>query len=60
MSVFSQRVTPAWVVQLPAGFFLMFLIQFRSGLRCLICGGMDWRGTFYSLKDLRAGQRVTW
>ena len=31
---------------------------FRSAIACLIRGGIRWRGTFYSTKMLRKGQRV--
>ena len=36
------------------------LITVLAGLKCLMRGGMEWRGTFHSLKELRAGRRVTW
>jgi cellulose synthase/poly-beta-1,6-N-acetylglucosamine synthase-like glycosyltransferase len=55
---YGKRLLPSLL--LPAGFFLMFLMQLRSGLKCLIRGGMEWRGTFHSLRELRAGQRVRW
>jgi hypothetical protein len=39
----------------------MLLITFmmlRAGYKCLKNDGIDWRGTHYSLEQLRAGQRI--
>lgn len=57
-SKFGHRLLPA--AGLPVGFFLMFWLQLRAGLLCLFRGGVSWRGTFYPLGDLKAGQRVKW
>ena len=55
---FGHRLLPA--ACLPVGFFLMFWMQLRAAVLCLWRGGVSWRGTFYPLKDLKAGQRVKW
>ena len=47
---------PAWTVALFPVCCLLFLwIQWRSVVRTLVRGGLDWRGTFYSLRELRGG-----
>lgn len=43
---------------LPAGVVIVSLIMLRAAYRCLRNDGIDWRGTHYSLAQLRAGQRV--
>ncbi len=42
----------------PASVVLMSFWLLRSGYRCLREGGITWRGTFYPVEALRAGQRV--
>ena len=42
----------------PVGLILFSLMSLWSGYRCMKNGGIDWRGTHYTLKELRAGQRV--
>jgi hypothetical protein len=37
---------------------LMSAMMLWSGYRCLRNGGIEWRGTHYSIEELRAGQRV--
>lgn len=53
---FRQRLLPSLFI--PAGQLLISLMMLRSGVLCLLRGGIVWRGTWYSIKDLRAGQRV--
>jgi len=43
---------------LPLGFFILALMMLWSGVKCMINGGIDWRGTHYSTKELKKGQRV--
>lgn len=43
---------------IPVGIFLFGLMLLWSGYTCTKNGGIDWRGTHYTLKELRAGQRV--
>ena len=51
-----QLRTPAWTVVLfPVCCAIFQWILWRSVVRTLVRGGLDWRGTFYSLRDLRAG-----
>lgn len=42
----------------PAGILLISLMMLRAGFQCLRNNGIDWRGTHYSLDELRAGQRI--
>jgi glycosyltransferase involved in cell wall biosynthesis len=42
----------------PVGVLLITAMMLRAGYRCVKNGGIDWRGTHYSLEQLRAGQRV--
>ena len=43
---------------IPLGHFIISLMLLRSGILCLIRGGILWRGTLYSTAELRKGQRV--
>ena len=42
----------------PLGFLLVNAMMVRAAYRCLRNKGIDWRGTHYSLAQLRAGQRL--
>lgn len=42
----------------PVGLIMLSLMMLWSGYRCMKNGGIDWRGTHYTLKELCAGQRV--
>ena len=42
----------------PFGILLISIMMLWSAYRCLVNGGIHWRGTHYSLSELRAGQRV--
>lgn len=50
---------PGWVVlTFPLGAALLFGLALRAVILAHLRRGVIWRGTFYSLTDLRAGQRV--
>jgi len=42
----------------PAGLFLLHLVLIRSAWICWRQGGIYWRGTKYSLQELKKGQRL--
>ena len=42
----------------PVGMLMFVAMVLRSSIKCLRNGGIDWRGTHYSIDELRAGQRV--
>ena len=42
----------------PLGLIALMIISLRAGLICTRKGGIQWRGTFYKLSDLKKGQRV--
>jgi hypothetical protein len=42
----------------PLGQACLLWFLARSAAACLVRGGIDWRGTFYPLSELRAGRRV--
>jgi hypothetical protein len=46
------------VFLLPLGMLLISAMMLWAGYRCVRNGGIDWRGTYYSIDQLRAGQRV--
>ncbi|QSO48892.1 glycosyltransferase family 2 protein [Alicyclobacillus mengziensis] len=46
-------VSTWWAFTLPVSAPVLFFILVRSALLCLVRGGILWRGTFYSLKELR-------
>ncbi len=48
---------PVWyALTFPAGVVLFLYILWRASLLTLIHGGVHWRGTFYSLAELRANR----
>ena len=42
----------------PVGLILITLMMMWAAYKCVRNGGIDWRGTHYSTKELRTGQRV--
>ena len=52
------RAEFASLLLFPAGILLISLMMLRAGFQCLRNDGIDWRGTHYSLDELRAGQRI--
>lgn len=46
-------VTLWWALTLPVAAPILCVILVRAAILCLVRGGIDWRGTFYSLRDLR-------
>jgi len=42
----------------PLGLFLTTLMMLWAGFKCMKNGGIKWRGTHYTIKQLKAGQRV--
>jgi len=46
------------LLMFPAGLILLSLMIIWAAYRCLKNNGIDWRGTHYSMQELRAGQRV--
>jgi cellulose synthase/poly-beta-1,6-N-acetylglucosamine synthase-like glycosyltransferase len=54
--MFKQKLLPLLLVQV--GHILISLMLLRSGIMCIIRGGITWRGTWYLLDDLRAGHKV--
>jgi len=46
------------VLMLPVGLLMIGAMLIRAAYKCIQNGGVDWRGTHYSLAELRAGQRV--
>jgi hypothetical protein len=42
----------------PAGLIIIAAMLLHAGRKCVKNGGIDWRGTHYSLVELRQGQRV--
>lgn len=41
---------------LPIGYVLIYMISLYGGLKFLLNGGLSWRNTFYSTKDLKKGR----
>lgn len=46
------------VLFLPLGILILGLMMLWAAMKCTINGGIDWRGTHYSMKELKKGQRV--
>lgn len=57
-AVLEQRSETLSLLLFPLGVLMFTAMVLRSGLKCLRNGGIDWRGTHYSIDELRAGQRV--
>ena len=54
--MFKQKLLPLLLVQV--GHILISLMLLRSGIMCLLRGGITWRGTWYPIDELRAGHKV--
>ena len=54
--LFVQRLSP--YIFGPAGFILLPVIFINSALHCYKKGGVEWRGTLYSIDELKKGQRL--
>ena len=54
----SVRVTPWHALLMPLGGLLFAYAILRSALVTLRRGGVDWRGTFYPLRELRRGRAL--
>lgn len=52
----QQETLP--LLMFPVGLILLSLMIVWAAYRCLKNGGIDWRGTHYSMSELRDGQRV--
>jgi hypothetical protein len=48
-----MRVSPLYCLSLPLGALLFTYMLLRSTFITLRQGGITWRGTFYSLEELR-------
>ncbi|MCF8565557.1 glycosyltransferase family 2 protein [Alicyclobacillus tolerans] len=46
-------VSSAWALAMPLAAPVLFVILARAAILCAVRGGVQWRGTFYSLKELR-------
>jgi glycosyltransferase involved in cell wall biosynthesis len=53
---FKQKLLPLLFLQV--GLVLISIMLLRSGILCALRGGIIWRGTRYSIDELRAGQRL--
>jgi glycosyltransferase involved in cell wall biosynthesis len=53
----TQNLPPASIVFLPAAIVLIIYIFWRAALLATLNSGITWRGTFYSLEEIKA-QRV--
>ena len=53
---FKQKLLPLLFVQV--GYVLISLMLLRSGIMCILRGGITWRGTWYPINELRAGHKV--
>jgi len=49
----TSRITPFYVLTLPFAAAIVAYSMLRSAVVTVLCGGVTWRGTFYSLDELR-------
>jgi len=54
----SRRSESLYLLLFPLGLIMISFMFLWSGYLCMKNGGINWRGTHYPLKALRAGQRV--
>jgi glycosyltransferase involved in cell wall biosynthesis len=57
-AVVEKRSETLSLLLFPLGVLMFTAMLLQSGLKCLCNGGIDWRGTHYTIDELRAGQRV--
>lgn len=50
-------ISSLWGLTVPLAAPVLFIILVRSALLCKLRGGIDWRGTFYPIYDLRKQSR---
>lgn len=55
--IINMRILPCLL--LPLGNLITFSISISAGIYWSIKGGITWRGTFYSKKELKEGSRLT-
>ncbi|MDH5327325.1 MAG: glycosyltransferase [Gammaproteobacteria bacterium] len=53
-----SRWESAYLLALPLGLVLLSAMLLWSAFQCIRNGGVDWRGTHYSMQELKQGQRV--
>ncbi|MFV1992918.1 MAG: glycosyltransferase family 2 protein [Acidiferrobacterales bacterium] len=53
-----KRSEALYLLLFPLGLIMISFMFLWAGYRCLKNNGINWRGTHYTLKELRAGQRV--
>lgn len=56
MAIRSGVGKPWLALLFPIGVLAFFIILWRASILTLVRGGIDWRGTFYSLDELRANK----
>ncbi|MDP3980368.1 MAG: glycosyltransferase family 2 protein [Chlamydiota bacterium] len=54
--IFQKPILPA--IFTPVGHIFFSLMLLRSGFMCFLNHGIKWRGTFYSISELKKSQRV--
>lgn len=53
---FGRKLLPGLLFQ--PGMMLIMLMMLNSAVRCWFQGGVRWRGTLYTVADLKKGQRI--
>jgi hypothetical protein len=54
----NKLLDSVYLLLFPLGLLLINAMMLHAAYRCLRNNGIDWRGTHYSLAQLRAGQRI--
>lgn len=54
----GRNIPASSILFFPVGMLMMSAMMLRAAYRCTRNDGISWRGTHYSLAELRAGQRV--
>ena len=55
----NEKQSETWSLLLfPVGLIMLTLMMIWAAYKCLKNDGIDWRGTHYTISELRAGQRV--
>ena len=54
----TGRTSTISLMLVPFGLILYSMVMIRAGYKCITNKGIDWRGTHYSISELKAGQRI--
>ena len=54
----NDRSATLSLMLFPIGLIIYSMVVIRAGYKCIANNGINWRGTHYSIQDLKQGQRI--